>query len=147
MSRIRLLTLKQFKERLDKLSGKSKNDFIKKQLTKTGEKLLEKTQKRTPVDTGLLRDSWRINKPQKVRGGWEIKMKNNAKGGWGTTNFPDGDYYATHVEFGHVMPNGKYIKPVYMATKSIQEIEARLPEELNVQMSLWVNGVLEGKHD
>lgn len=147
MSRTRLLTLKQFKERLDKLSGKKKNDFIKKQLTKTGAKLLEKTQKRTPVDTGLLKESWRVNKPTKVRGGWEIKIKNNAKGGWGTTNYPDGDYYATHVEFGHFMPNGTYIEPKFMLTRSIHEIQARLPEELGVEFSLWVNKVLEENYD
>lgn len=136
----KLLTLKEFRDRLSKLSGKSKDNFIRRELTYCGGKLLELTKKKTPVDTGALRATWKLSNPRKYGDGWEIIMKNPMK-------------YATYVEFGHRLKNGGYYPGRYMATKSINYVKTKIPKEIEADIVLWFENTLtrgewlNGNHD
>ena len=132
MSR-KMLTLKEFRNRLARLNGKSKDNFIRKELNNAGEELIERTKKRTPVDTGLLKRSWEIQPARKFGDNWEVILRNPVD-------------YASYVEFGHrIILNGDYVgyyEPRYMATRSINEVNKKLPKELNANLILWFDNTL-----
>lgn len=125
------------------------NDAIDKELQKTvvriGNRLLKKVKLKTPVDTGLLRDSWQTKKGED---NYTRYVFNKVK-------------YAPHVEFGHRVVGGKgvgkgrrkgnkketekrevkskgYVKGKYMLTTSVAEIEDDLDNEFDRMMKkIW----------
>lgn len=137
-------------EGLDDLN-KTFDDSIKnfkkegqKTVNKLGNKCLARTIKRTPVDTGVLRQNW-LGKS----GDLEFTIANPTK-------------YGPMVEFGHRVVGGKggpkgkrrkgnkretkprktsgkgYVEGVYMLTKSVKEIEQELEKEFSIMMdNLW----------
>ena len=125
----KLLTLKEFRDRLNKLSGKSKDNFIRTEVNNCGSKLLELTKRKTPVDTGALKATWKVSGARKYGDGWEVIMSNPMK-------------YATFVEFGHHLKNGGYYPGRYMATKSINYIRTKMPKEINADIVLWFENTL-----
>lgn len=89
------------------------------------EKLVREIAKRTPVDTGLLRDSWRVEKVEKQ--GREIVA-------W----FRNDQDYASHVEWGHAWPyyggiasegDIEWVPGRFMMRISLQKAYADLPKE------------------
>ena len=112
------------------------SDLVDDIVRAAGQRCLSKTIKRTPVDTGQLRKNWEMHEPVKRGFNHTVDIENPVE-------------YATCVEFGHrirhrqtvgryvpqigkrlVRPyvEGKYIKPVYMAMKSVEEIKEELPD-------------------
>ena len=134
-------------DNLNKTLDNSSKNFKKegqKTINKLGNKLLSKTIKRTPVDTGVLRRNW-LGKS----GDLEFTVSNVTK-------------YAPMIEFGHRVVGGRgglkgkrrkgnkknlkprktsgkgYVEGVYMLTKSVKEIEQDLEKEFSVMIdNLW----------
>lgn len=134
-------------DNLNKTFGNSVKNFDKegqKSIDKLGNKLLSKTIKRTPVDTGVLRRNW-----QGKSGDLEFTVSNTTR-------------YAPMVEFGHRVVGGKgglkgsrrkgnkkkvkprktsgkgYVEGVYMLTKSVKEIESEIEKEFSIMIdNLW----------
>ena len=77
---------------------------------------------KTPVDTGVLRKSWRYKTISENEG----IVSNNI-------------HYAPHVEYGHRTRGGKsFIDGRYMLTKSVEEIESELDNQLSILIeNLW----------
>ena len=103
-----------------------------KRLNNISQKLVAKVKLKTPVDSGVLRRSWRV----KSEGQLAKIVYNNVK-------------YGPHVEYGHRTrlgtgkgkPKGK-IKVVegrYMLTKSVQEIEGTLTSEFSIMIENLFN--------
>lgn len=90
-------------------------------LVRLGNKLLGKVKLKTPVDTGVLRNSWRIKEGDKL-----VSVFNNVE-------------YAQYVEYGHrVGKSSKVIDGRYMLTKSVDEIARELESEFEIMIdNLW----------
>ena len=101
------------------------NNFDKeasKRLNNISQKLIAKVKLKTPVDSGVLRRSWRSKKD----GDLARIVYNNVK-------------YGPHVEYGHRTRGGKsFVDGRYMLTKSVKEIEDTLTSEFSIMIdNLW----------
>ena len=106
---------------LDKSSSNYGKE-AKKVLNTVGMKLKAKVTLKTPVDTGVLRKSWRYKTISENEG----IVSNNV-------------HYAPHVEYGHRTRGGRsFVNGVYMLKKSVKEIEKEFEEELSILIeNLW----------
>lgn len=90
----------------------------KKLLNEIGMKLKTRVVLKTPVDTGVLRRSWKY------------KTINENEG-----ILSNGVHYAQYVEYGHRTRGGKsFIDGVYMLEKSVKEIESELDKEFSIMI-------------
>ena len=107
---------------LDKSSSNYGKE-AKKVLNTVGMKLKAKVTLKTPVDTGVLRKSWRYKTISENEG----IVSNNV-------------HYAPHVEYGHRTRGGKsFVDGRYMLTKSVQEIEETLTSEFSIMIENLFN--------
>ena len=89
-----------------------------KRLNNISQKLIAKVKLKTPVDSGVLRRSWRV----KSEGQLAKIVYNNVK-------------YGPMVEYGHRTRGGKsFVDGRYMLTKSVQEIEGTLTSEFSMMI-------------
>ena len=95
---------------------------IPKRLSNVSSKLIRKVKLKTPVDSGVLRRSWRSKKD----GDLARIVYNNVK-------------YGPHVEYGHRTKGGKsFVDGVYMLEKSVKEIESDIEKEFSIMIdNLW----------
>ena len=102
---------------LDKSSSNYGKE-AKKVLNIVGMKLKAKVTLKTPVDTGVLRKSWRYKTISENEG----ILSNNV-------------HYAPHIEYGHRTRGGKsFVDGVYMLEKSVKEIEQELDKEFSIMI-------------
>ena len=97
-------------------------DEAEKTLNNITNKLIAKVKLKTPVDTGVLRKSWRYKTISENEG----ILSNNV-------------HYAPHIEYGHRTRGGKsFVDGQYMLTKSVEEIESELDNQLSILIeNLW----------
>ena len=89
-----------------------------KRLNNISQKLVAKVKLKTPVDSGVLRRSWRV----KNEGQLAKIVYNNVK-------------YGPMVEYGHRTRGGKsFVDGRYMLTKSVKEIEDTLTSEFSMMI-------------
>ena len=106
-----------------KNSSNNFNDEANKTLNKISQKLVAKVKLKTPVDTGVLRRSWRV----KSEGQLARIVYNNV-------------HYAPHIEYGHRTRGGKsFVDGRYMLTKSVKEIEGTLTSEFSIMIENLFN--------
>ena len=92
-------------------------------LNKVSQKLVAKVKLKTPVDSGVLRRSWRVKKD----GDLARIVYNNI-------------HYAPHIEYGHRTRGGKsFVDGRYMLTKSVQEIEETMISEFSMMIENLFN--------
>ena len=102
---------------LDKSSSNYGKE-AKKVLNTVGMRLKAKVTLKTPVDTGVLRKSWRYKTISENEG----ILSNNV-------------HYAPHIEYGHRTRGGKsFVDGVYMLEKSVKEIEQELDKEFSIMI-------------
>ena len=106
---------------LDKSSSNYGKE-AKKVLNTVGMKLKAKVTLKTPVDTGVLRKSWRYKTISENEG----IVSNNV-------------HYAPHIEYGHRTRGRKsFVDGVYMLEKSVKEIEKDMNKEFSIMIeNLW----------
>lgn len=83
-------------------------------LLELANRVLRRTKQKTPVDTGTLRDNWFVGEVVRHGDYLEVEIYNPIE-------------YAEFVEYGHRIPNGKFVSGQYMLTLSIKEVEALAP--------------------
>ena len=94
-----------------------------KRLNNVSQKLVAKVKLKTPVDSGVLRRSWRV----KSEGQLVKIVYNNVK-------------YAPYVEYGHRTRGGKsFVDGRYMLTKSVKEIEDTMTSEFSMMIENLFN--------
>ena len=99
-------------------SSNNFDDEANKTLNKISQKLVAKVKLKTPVDSGVLRRSWRV----KSEGQLAKIVYNNVK-------------YGPMVEYGHRTRGGKsFVDGRYMLTKSVKEIEDTLTSEFSMMI-------------
>ena len=102
---------------LDKSSSNYGKE-AKKVLNTVGMRLKAKVTLKTPVDTGVLRKSWRYKTISENEG----ILSNNV-------------HYAPHIEYGHRTRGGKsFVDGVYMLEKSVKEIDSELDKEFSIMI-------------
>ena len=99
-------------------ASNSFDEEASKRLNNISQKLIRKVKLKTPVDSGLLRRSWRSKK----EGDLARIVYNNVK-------------YGPHIEYGHRTRGGKsFVDGRYMLTKSVKEIEDTLTSEFSIMI-------------
>ena len=94
-----------------------------KSLNKISQKLIAKVKLKTPVDSGVLKKSWRSKKD----GDLARIIYNNV-------------HYAPYIEYGHRTRGGKsFVDGRYMLTKSVKEIEDTLASEFSIMIENLFN--------
>ena len=109
--------LDEFAKTLNNAQDNYKKE-AKKLLKEIGMKLKTRVVLKTPVDTGVLRRSWKyktINENEGI-------LSNSV-------------HYASHIEYGHRTRGGKsFVDGVYMLEKSVKEIESELDKEFSIMI-------------
>ena len=109
--------LDEFAKTLNNAQDNYKKE-AKKLLKEIGMKLKTRVVLKTPVDTGVLRRSWKY------------KTINENEG-----ILSNGVHYAQYVEYGHRTRGGKsFVDGVYMLEKSVKEIESELDKEFSIMI-------------
>ncbi|WP_415331012.1 HK97 gp10 family phage protein [Clostridium perfringens] len=106
--------------------------FLEDFLTKNALEVLNKTKKRTPVDTGELRRNWEISSVVRKGADLVVYLYNSKE-------------YASYVEEGHATRNREgWVEGYYMATISIEEIERKMPQRFNREFLKFMDSLEVG---
>lgn len=127
--------------------GIAKSDFrlwLKQFLLTEAQRVVAKGKRRTPVDTGYLRNSWyigsqHISQTRTASGKAKIDVANSdvlsvkVIGNVLQVEIGLGADYASFVEFGHHAYEGRY-----MLTISIEEVQRQLPARFNKEFLTFI---------
>ena len=111
--------------------------FLEGFLTQMALRALTKTKKRTPVDTGNLRNSWAIGEIERSGDTLSISLYNPVE-------------YATYVEYGHKRTawgskssaeTSDWVEGRFMATLSLNNIEKEMPARYEKAFKAWLEGL------
>lgn len=102
-------------------------------LMKEGLKFIREVKRRTPVDTGDLRQHWKISHIEHIAGGVKVWFINTM-------------YYATFVEYGHAKPyksgaapgSKDWVEGYFMMTISLDNIQRSLPRRFDAQFMQFI---------
>ena len=155
---------KEFKEYVKKFEKLQQefNLFLRKFLLEQAQRAIGVIKKRTPVDTGYLRESWIIGNEAKVIKGYTIyngagKSKLKYKSSYDSAfaqqaTIDDIQYngtdlvvvigniaeYASFVENGHTTTAGGWINGVFMMKIGIQQIESAMPKRFETAFKTFL---------
>lgn len=110
----------QFQAWADRVRGKIDRDEVKKELSRSvkriGTQAIRTVKSNTPVDTGHLRRSWRVQDAGFTGGSWSIELTNGVE-------------YASYVESGHRTRNHKsWVPGQFFMKNSLNAIDSQLPD-------------------
>lgn len=130
------LDMKELLEYSRNLAKSSNNfeDFLKDFLIEMANRIIAKTKPRTPVDTGALRNSWKLGNLISDGKNISVEIKNPQE-------------YATEIEYGHrIVRNGAEVgwyEGRFMLKISIDEIRKQMPHRYIKEFNAWCerNGI------
>ena len=121
----------KFCTNMNRAADQFKN-FLEDFLTKNALEVLNKTKKRTPVDTGELRRNLEISSVIRKGADFVVYLYNSKE-------------YASYVEEGHATRNREgWVEGYYMATISIEEIERKMPQRFNREFLKFMDSLEVG---
>lgn len=128
----------QFEDMADRytkaLNENSVEKWMQELLLELAYRAVAKIKKRTPVDTGVLRQRWDLGGIIRKGDGYEVEIFNNVE-------------YAPYVEYGH--RTGKdltgWVEGRFMMTISMKEIEREMPKFLERKQTEFLNKLINGK--
>lgn len=102
-------------------------------LLEEGQRFISEVKRRTPVDTGDLRNHWKLDGI--TRDGDTLRV-------W----FVNTMHYATHVEYGHAKPykagaaegSADWVEGYFMMTVSLEIIQRNMPTRFNKQFEAFL---------
>lgn len=126
---------KQFRDSFAKFTDQF-DEWLHKFLLKEGMRFIREVKNRTPVDTGDLRNHWKLDGIS--RDGDELKV-------W----FVNSMEYATHVEYGHAKPykagaaegSADWVEGYFMMTVSLQVIQKNMPARFNQEFNKFIKSL------
>ena len=102
------------------------DQFIRQFLLKQALDALARTKANTPVDTGLLRDSWTIGEVQQIGNSLVVTISNPTE-------------YASFVEYGHMTRDRKrWIEGKFMCKLAIDEVSRLMPQRFQMDFATWI---------
>lgn len=112
------------------------DSWIHKFLLKEGQRFIAEVKPRTPVDTGDLRNHWKLDGIN--RNGDELQV-------W----FVNPMYYATFVEYGHAKPykagaapgSADWVEGYFMMTVSLEVIQRNMPARFNKEFDEFITSL------
>lgn len=134
--------LQQVQKRLGQLQKTDFDHFCTQMAKELAARLLARTIKRTPVDTGTLRRGWTATPLQKYGMEYRIDLINPTE-------------YAIYVEYGHRQTPGRYVPQIgkrlkkgwvpgkFMLTISVQEVERQMPALIEKKLYAKLKEVFE----
>ena len=145
-----------FRDKFERLSNEFET-FLKQFLIKQALDVLAKTKRNSPVDTGLLRNSWTIGNQgaalrKKVLKNGKIKYSSVDSAFIDNTSLAnverDGDVlkvtisnaveYAKYVEYGHMdRSHQKWINGQFMCSLSIIDVKKKMPQRFQREFENW----------
>lgn len=129
------LEFKQFRDNFAKLT-KEFDHWIHEFLLKEGMRFIAEVKPRTPVDTGDLRNHWKLD--GMTRNGDELHV-------W----FVNPMYYASFVEYGHAKPymsgatpgGPDWVDGYFMMTVSLEVVYRNMPARFNKQFKQFISSL------
>lgn len=126
---------KNYRDNFAKLT-KEFDTWMHKFLLQEGMRFLAEVKPRTPVDTGDLRNHWKLD--GMTREGDTLRV-------W----FVNTMDYATHVEYGHAKPykagategSADWVEGYFMMTVSLEIIERQMPARFNKQFEAFLDSL------
>ena len=126
---------KNYRDNFAKLI-KEFDTWMRKFLLQEGMRFLAEVKPRTPVDTGDLRNHWKLD--GMTREGDTLRV-------W----FVNPMHYATHVEYGHAKPykagaaegSADWVEGYFMMTVSLEIIERQMPARFNKQFEAFLDSL------
>lgn len=112
------------------------DSWLHKFLLREGQRFIAEVKPRTPVDTGDLRNHWKLD--GMTREGDELRV-------W----FVNPMYYATFVEYGHAKPykagaqpgSADWVEGYFMMTVSLEIIQRNMPARFNQQFQAFIDSL------
>lgn len=112
---------------------RSFDSWLHQFLLKEGMRFIAEVKPRTPVDTGDLRNHWKLD---------GITRSGNTLQVW----FVNPMYYATHVEYGHAKPykagaaegSADWVEGYFMMTVSLEIIYRNMPARFNAEFNKFL---------
>lgn len=129
--------LRQFKEKLESINTDS---LLKEIAADLAARLLRKVKKRTPVDTGELRQNWQVSNIRLFERFCVVEIYNSTE-------------YAEYMEFGHRQTPGRYVPAIgkrlkkawvpgkFMLTLSAKELENMKDRIVRRKVEEWLKEV------
>lgn len=118
--------LEEWEKRLTQMIESQYPEEFRKMVIEVASQLEKKVKEKTPVDTGHLRNNWKIGEIQKRGTEYYIEVFNNVE-------------YVEPVEYGHRTRGGGFVKGAHMMELSLQEIQKRLPGYLQKWLNDFIN--------
>lgn len=126
-------------EKLRNNFAKFTNDFhawMKQFLLKEAQRFIAEVKPRTPVDTGDLRNHWKLA---------GMTINGDTMHAW----FVNSMYYATFVEYGHAKPykagaeegSDDWVDGYFMMTVSLEIIQRNMPARFNKQFQAFIESL------
>ena len=98
--------------------------YLTNKLDKHSKMMVNEVKRRTPVDTGNLKNSWRRSEVERHHNTYSVTISNNAR------NPKYGTQYASFVEFGHYSTGGNWVNGRFMLMKSQLNAQVKLEQDL-----------------
>lgn len=107
--------IERLQQRIERLQRADFDAFCKKTADELAARLMRKAAKRTPVDTGFLRNGWDLGAITKSGDTYNVEIVNDTE-------------YASYVEYGHrTRGHAGWVTGRFMLTMSEMEIKAQAP--------------------
>lgn len=118
--------LDKWEQRLSEAINKAYPEEFCRMVVDVAVQLEGKVKERTPVDTGRLRNQWRVGKVKKQGDEYYIEVFNNVN-------------YAEPVEYGHRTKGGNFKEGAHMMELSLAEVSEQLPGYLRQWLDEFLN--------
>ena len=123
---------KQYRDNFSKFTRQF-DAWMNRFLLQEGQRFIAEVKPRTPVDTGDLRNHWKLD--GMTREGDVLKV-------W----FVNSMYYATYVEYGHAKPyksgasegSADWVEGYFMMTVSLDKIQKAMPARFNAEFNKFI---------
>jgi hypothetical protein len=107
------------------------NDFVERVGNALADDILKQLKARTPVDTGRMRDSWKIGTVHVGSNGVIAELMNGAD-------------YSSFVEYGHKTRGGGWVPGKQIMTATAQEMSGYIHEYLQAALDAHLREVFGG---
>ncbi len=107
---------------------KNFEQFLRQFLLEMANRVISKVKPKTPVDTGALKSEWQIGEVTISEDKLEVEIIN-------------GQEYASYIEYGHRLTNGKWQEGKFMLTISIDDVNQQIPLRFR---KAWNQFLLQG---
>lgn len=129
--------MKELTTSFRKLSQKGAvNDFMEKEVRVLGSKLQKKCIEHTPVDTGALRQNWRLGTIEDINGGKSITLENDK-------------FYASYVNDGHrtkLKEGWGWYEGQHFMESATEEFESGIQDQVGSDIEKYLEEQLNGKN-